>query len=110
MFSQLFDLEYKRDGKEAFGFYLAYFLLLLLSSGLIGAVFASDFNSGIILGQYFAIIVVTGLSFMILFKKNQISNFGLVLIAIVAGIAAAIGGGLLGLIPTAYLTTRNIKN
>ena len=41
MFSQLFDLEYKRDGKEAFGFYLAYFLLLLLSSGLIGAVFAT---------------------------------------------------------------------
>ena len=110
MFSQLFNLEYERDGKEAFGFYLAYFLLFILSSGLLGGVFASDYDSGVILGQYLAIIAVTGLSFMILFKKNQINNFGLVLIAIVAGIAAVFGGALLGLIPTAYLTTRNIKN
>ena len=106
MFKNLFDFEKERNGREALGFYLAYLVIIVFSSGLMGALLMLDFDAGVIAGTRFAIFACTTLSFVVLYKKNQLKNYGLVLIALSAGICAAIAGALLGLIPTSYLTTK----
>lgn len=106
MFSKLTDYSYKRNTKEAVGFYIAYLLLVTLLSALAGALFGGDFQSGWQLGTKVAVIVSTLLSFILLFKRKLIGNFGYILLAILAGILAYFGGGLLGLIPAAYISTK----
>lgn len=111
MFKNLTDFSYKRTNKEAFGFYLAYFLLLVLIGFLIGAVIGivsteNAFQLGLRAGQVFAIIFTVGLSFMVLSKKKLLNKFGYILLALLAGVLAIFGGALLGLIPVAYLTKK----
>ena len=108
MFKDLFVLEKDRTAKEAFGFYLGYFVLILLVSFVIGYIGGSiglmDYDSAYFSGWMGSIIFCFVLSFGILFKKKMLKS-GFVLMAIFSGILAVLGGGLLGLIPTAYLTT-----
>ena len=108
MFSKLFDLRLKRTGKQAFGFYVVYLLLLLLVAmllgGVVGLISGLGFQAGLKVGQLMAIIVCLVVSFMILNYKKSLSP-GNVILALLAGILAMVGGGLLGLIPVAYLTT-----
>lgn len=107
MFSKLTDYSYKRNAKEAVGFYIAYFLLIILFSWLTGVLFGgSDLQANWQLGTKVAVVISTGLSFILLFKKNLKSNFKYILLAILSGILAYYGGGLLGLVPVAYISTR----
>lgn len=106
MFKHLTNFGYKRNTKEAFGFYLAYLVLVLLVGGLAGAMFATDFSSGVIVGTRVAVVVSVFLSCVVLYKKNLFNNFGYLLLVAVSGIAAYFGGGILGLIIPAYLSTR----
>jgi len=111
MFKNLTDFSHKRSGKEAFGFYLAYLVLIMLLGGLLGGIMGlvmggGSFELGLRLGNLTAVLVVLGLSFAVLAKKNLMGNFGMILVAVVSGLLAFLGGGLLGLIPTAYLTTK----
>ena len=111
MFKNLTDFSYKRTRKEALGFYLSYLLLIIIVGGLIGALAGlvigeGSFEIGLRFGNIVAILTVLGLSFAILKKKNLLNNFGYILLALVSGILAFLGGGLLGLIPAAYLTTK----
>jgi len=112
MFKNLLDLEYKRTWLQAIGFYLAYFLFIVilgfLAGALIGLAFSGSnlFGIGVQIGNIMAIIICLALSFTILYKKNQLKSFGLILLALLSGILAFFGGGLLGLIPAAFLTTR----
>ena len=115
MFKDLLLFEMDRTPKEALGFYLAY----LLAAALLGALlsflllfpnassmtFAEGIQAGSAIGQYAAVIFCLALSFMILYKKKKLQSFGLVLIGILSGLCAIFLGGLLGLVPTAYLTT-----
>lgn len=64
------------------------------------------YNLGIIIGNIVAIVVSIGVSFLILKEKNLLGNLGFVLLALFSGILAAFFGGLGGLIPAAYLTTK----
>ena len=114
MFKDLLVFEKDRTPKEALGFYLAYLLLAALLGALLSyffvppdpsMTFAEEFQAGAAVGQYFAVIFCLALSFMILYKKKKLQNFGLVLVGILSGICAIFLGGLLGLVPTAYLTT-----
>jgi hypothetical protein len=114
MFNNLFVLEKERTGKEAFGFYLGYLLLLLLLSAFIGFfVFPPNPSLSLVenlekfaeAGGYFGIIFSLVLSFAVLFKKEKLQNFRLVIIALLSGVGAIILGGILGLVPAAYLTT-----
>ena len=114
MFKDLLLFEKDRTALEAFGFYLAYLLLLSLLGGLLGFLFvpydasmtvAEEFQAGALVGQYFAVVACFALSFFILYKKNRLNSFGLVLIGVLSGLCAVFLGGLLGLVPTAYLTT-----
>lgn len=120
VFNQLTNFGYIRSWKEAVGFYIAYLVLTMLISALISGVagnlllpatadFSEGFNLGLRIGPFVAAVVTLVLSFLILSKKRLMSNFGLILLAIVTGILGFWGGGLLGLIPTAYLTTRKIN-
>ena len=114
MFKDLLLLEKERTPKEALGFYLAYLLLIALLGGLISYLlvpydpsmtFADEFQAGAAVGQNAAVIFCLALSFMILYKKKKLQSFGLVLIGVLSGFCAIFLGGLLGLVPTAYLTT-----
>lgn len=117
MFNDLFLLEKVRTKKEALGFYFAYFLLLLLIGGLLAAGLTDPLGSveegvqrGQIVGYYFGVVACVLLSFLVLYKKGQLNSFGLILIALLSGLGVLVLGGLLGLIPAAYLTTKENKN
>ena len=114
MFKDLLMFEKDRTPKEALGFYLGY-LLLSLPLGALASFFfiklyspsssAEEFQAGVEIGGRAAVIFCLVLSFMILHKKKKLQNFGYVLVGILSGICAIFAGGLLGLIPVAYLTT-----
>jgi hypothetical protein len=111
MFNNLTDFGYQRSTKEAIGFYIAYLFLiiilgLILAFGL-GSIMQKDaYNFGLIIGNVVAIVVSLGVSFLILKEKKLLGNSGFILLAILSGVLATILGGLGGLIPAAYLTTK----
>lgn len=111
MFRNLTDFSYKRSLKEAIGFYLGYLLLIVLASMILGGVSGLVLGDrstevGFRIGNLVAVITVLTLSFVILSKKDLLANFGMILVALLSGILAFFGGALLGLIPTAYLSTK----
>lgn len=111
MFKNLTNFGYQRNTKEAIGFYLAYFLLVVLVCVILGALVglivpSSSFNTGLILGTALAVIASIGISILILKEKNLLGSFPLLLLALLAGILAIFIGALGGFIPVAYLTTR----
>ncbi|MBU0569816.1 hypothetical protein KKB40_03470 [Patescibacteria group bacterium] len=82
---------------------------------VVGAIFAGvgvlvtqndTFDFGLRIGNIIAIIISIGLSFLILKEKKLLSNFGFILLALLSGLLALFIGGLGGLIPAAFLTTR----
>jgi hypothetical protein len=111
MFERLTDLEFKRSGKQAFGFYLAYFLLFIVIAFLVGAVFynGQDQEGAVKIGTIWG-MRVSSLGSLILgllvFQKKGMLSFGKILLVVIAGILGYIGGALLGLIPVAWLTTQ----
>ena len=109
MFQKLFTFEYKRTPLQAFGFYLAYFLLTLLLAFFAGALsvpFGTDFEQGRLIGAYVAMVSSMVLSGLILYKKNLYKDFGYIILLLIAGALGFAFGGLAGKIPVAYLTTR----
>jgi len=111
MFRNLTDFSYKRTGKEALGFYIGYLVFIVVVGAILGGVLGlvlgeESFEIGLRVGNILAILATLALSFLILSKKKMMNNFGLILLALLSGLLAFIGGGLLGLIPTAYLTTK----
>ena len=111
MFKNLTDFAYKRSGKEALGFYLGYLILIVVVGALAGGLFGlasgqENFELGLRIGNIIGILASLGLSFAVLSKKGLMNNFGLLLLALLSGLLAFIGGGLLGLIPASYLTTK----
>ena len=111
MFSNLTDFSVKRTIKQAIGFYIAYLILIALSGGLIGSFIGlitrnGNFDTGLTMGTYAAVIFSVVISFAIVYKKNLLGNLLYLILVILSGILAFGGGGLFGLIPAAYLTTR----
>ena len=118
MFKDLLLFEKVRTKKEALVFYLAYLLLLILLSSLAGYLRGlispagspeEAFQRGVESGAFWAVISCLVLSFLILYKKKLLNHFGLLLIAVLSGVAAIFGGALIGLPFVAYLTTRENK-
>lgn len=113
MFRNLTNFSYQRSAKEAVGFYLAYLLLSAIGnvflSGVLGVAtqdYFFDFQYGSKAGNLLAIVISFGTSIVILKSKKLLGSFSLILLALVSGIMAVFVGGLGGLIPAAYLTTR----
>lgn len=117
MFANLTDFSAKRTGKQALGFYLAYLVLgLILGAifGLLGGIFlargntdSAAYTAGVQGGMLVAIFYPIVISFLVLRGKKLTGNFSYILLAVLSGILGYFGGALLGLIPAAYLTTRN---
>lgn len=118
MFKNLFDFTYRRTVKEAFGFYLAYLLLILISGIILGGTlggffttedtFEAGYDFGLKIGIFFAVIVCLYISISLVVKKKLYTNFGFVLLSLCSGILALFGGALLGLIIPTYFTTRQV--
>lgn len=118
MFSHLFDLGFKRTGLQALGFYIVYLIIVILATGLIAGILspisgATSFEEGLAFGQKVGLGIVlalcVGLSVAVLHGKKQLAHAGYLLLVLASGFLAVIGGGVLGLIPAAYLTTLPIK-
>lgn len=122
MFHNLSDLSYKRSFVQAIGFYIFFLIFFLICGiylvGIIGFAFkvmrANPINKihARTLGHLVAMFACPILSFTLLHKKNQLTNPIMVFIAILSGLLTFFGGAALGLLPTAFLTTRqpNIKD
>lgn len=116
MFDKLFDFSYQRTKMQAFGFYLAYFILGLLIGGIISGVAAGflyhpglsykeGFKIGAKIGSIVALAYNTTLIVLLMKSKKLLKNFSAVLLALTGIFFSMILGNLLGLIPTAILTT-----
>jgi hypothetical protein len=114
IFNNLTEFGYQRSTKEAIGFYIAYFFLLIIIGALLALVLGSTIQNatyaygyGLIIGNIVAIIASLVISFLILKEKNLLGNTGFILIALLSGVLALFFGALGGLIPAAYLTTKS---
>lgn len=111
IFNNLADFSYRRNTKEAIGFYIAY-LFLTIVPGIVlalalGSIMWNDtYGFGLTVGNIVAVVVSLGVSFLILKEKNLLGNSGFILLALLSGVLAIIFGGLGRLIPAAYLTTK----
>lgn len=124
MFTHLTQFEYKRSKKEAFGFYIAWFGFLLLVTSLIGALAGllvptevevgqslfegKAFELGLKMGTMFATLFSLAFSILICRAKGIISQFSSVVLIVLSGVLGLVGGGLLGFIIPAYLSTKDI--
>ena len=111
IFKNLTDFGYQRSTKEAIGFYIAYLFLIIIFGALIGfglgSIMQNDtYGFGLRVGNIIAVVVSLGISFLILKEKKLLGNFGFILLALLSGVLSIILGGLGGLIPAAYLTTK----
>ncbi|MDE2589281.1 MAG: hypothetical protein KGL95_06410 [Patescibacteria group bacterium] len=106
MFKNLLNFKVKRTGKQAIGFYLAFLLFNSLFGAALALTFAGDYNSGVTVGAYGALLVVVVLSVLILRERKRYKSYFFLVFVVVALILTRIGGSLLGLIPLAYLTTK----
>ena len=109
MFSYLMDLKFQRTGKQAVGFYLAYILLIGIAGALLGGLYSliigtPGYDVYGRIGHFVAVVAVIGLSASIVYKKNILTFKGVFLV-LLSGILALFLGSLVGVIPTAYLST-----
>lgn len=117
MFNKLTDFSYKRNKKEAFGFYLAYFFLALIIGACMGAVlntssspmtFEEGFNAGmdsVVLPAVIMLYIAT-ISVLVLIKRKLHHKFLYLVLVGVACLLSVFGGALLGLIIPAIMTTK----
>lgn len=112
MFERLADFGYVRSKKQALGFYIAYFVTVVLSLTFIGFILARAFpvvftaDNSFALGVLGACTIFTLLSFLILRDKKLLKRFSSVVYLILTLIAAICGGSTLALVVVAFLTTR----
>jgi len=114
MLTKLTNFNYKRTFLEAVLFYIAYLILLFLLTFSVAASLSS-FIAEFYLDAHMAgvIIVTIGsiiLSFLILLEKNLLGNFPCLLTVLLAGFLAFLFGAFVGMIPVAFLTTKQPKS
>lgn len=115
MFKNLTNFSLKRSFKEALGFYLAYLILAILvstvSAAILGIILSIEKDSayafGIKIGMVSSILFSLILS-VVLLKQKRLNNFIHLLFPLVSAVLALLGGGLLGLIVPAYLSTKDV--
>ncbi len=118
MFKNLTNFSYKRNWKEAVGFYLAFFLVGVIVGAIAGALvgiqsgaktFDEGYTAGLGAGAVVTIVYSLAIAFTVLIQRKLHANFGYIVLALFSGLLAAVGGGLLGLIIPAFMTTRGIS-
>lgn len=76
MFTKLTDFRHTRTPKEAIGFYIAYFIIIIVTAMIAGAIVGVGNNIELAakVGMAIAIIACMFLSYMIVQKKNLMNN------------------------------------
>jgi drug/metabolite transporter (DMT)-like permease len=117
MFQHLTDFAYQRTKKQALGFYIAYLALIIAIGGLLGIFIQetspSQKDTSVTLyytGSLLAILASLLLAITVAVSKRIYTQVSVILMIILSGVFGSIAGGMLGLIPVAYLTTRENKN
>lgn len=113
MFKHLSDFGYVRNVKEAIGFYLAWFLVILVAGVTIGFTVVllfidsvdAGYDVGVKIGTLTAIVIASALTVMVARTRNLPVLWLILATALTIGLAG-VGGSLLGLIVSAYLSTR----
>ena len=116
MFTHLTDFKFRRTTKQAVGFYIVYLMGTVLLAGLISYIYMSmsgqsfspedeSFSAGARVGSKVVMVIVLILSILILNAKKLTHNSRSIIIVLIAVAFTFVGGGLLGFIPVAYLTT-----
>lgn len=112
MFKNLFNFSYKRSFVEAIGLYIAYTVVAISISMLLAAVLGlatgneNSYEFGLRIGKIVAIVTTLSLSFVILRDKNLLGSFKYLILLLFSGLIAYAFGGMFGLIPVAFLSTR----
>ncbi len=126
-FVALGALSYARTPAQAFGFYLAYLMLVLELSLIVGAAvgvatgaiipsafydFGSWLTNGVLgimiqAGWVLSILMCLGIGALILRYKGVYQNFSLIMLVILGGVLAVFFGAFIGLIPIAYITMKD---
>jgi hypothetical protein len=111
MFSNLGNFEFKRNWKQAIGFYLAYgflgFLFGVLAGGMAGSLDPDHAQQlGVKAGRITGVIYCLALAVITASKKSLLSSFKVLVLVVLSPLVALFLGALGGLIPVAYLTTR----
>ena len=115
MFEHPFDFAYKRSVVQAVGFYLFYFVALVLLAIAVGflMVFGGvsvPEDSPNLINQLTAIIPIVILSFLLLARKKLTKDaVAIVLVVLAVAVSYYFSSGVLGLVFLAYLTTRESK-
>ena len=113
MFSNLTAFAMVRTGKQALGFYIVYLVIAIIVGGIaggLGGLITSaaqepvDMQVGVKWGAAAAVVYVILIGMIIVIRKKL--GIGYVILALVGGLLALVGGGVLGLIPAALMTTR----
>lgn len=119
MFNNLVDFSYKRNWKEAVGFYLAYLVLGVILAAIAGGLssffseigtFEQGYNQGVKAGSVTGVIFCLLISIVLLKQKKLFINFGYIILALLGVILSLLGGLLFGLMIPAYLTTKPKPN
>ncbi|MFH1389762.1 MAG: hypothetical protein ABIH56_03455, partial [Candidatus Margulisiibacteriota bacterium] len=117
MFKKLFDYGYERNIIEAIGFYIAYFIIVVIGASLFTAIVERMFRIfGVVMsygasasaGNLIAIVTTIILVIVVVKEKKAFKHFGFILLGATAAILSYYGGAVVGLIPIAYLTTLSI--
>jgi len=111
MFENIFSFGLQRTTKQAWGFYLGHLAILIFSGFILGFVYGitqqgSAFNSGISVGVVIAVVYVAVISFFMLKQKGMARKFKYIILALCGVALSAGGGGVLGLIIPAVLSTK----
>jgi hypothetical protein len=118
MFTGLLEFQKQRTAKQAIGFYISWVLVGIILGGIVGLIgvqiadiignapsnFAQGFKVGAKWGPLAAIPFFLTLGLLVTVKKKL--GFSSYLLALISPCLAGFGGTLLGLIPVAYLTTK----
>ncbi len=112
MLTKMTDFGKKRTWGQAIFFYIFYVITTLILSYVIAIFLALIINRldpeiGWKIGTITAIASSAIISLLILKTKKLMAHVGFLTLALLSALAAFLGGGILGFLIPAYLTTRN---
>lgn len=111
IFQKMLDFSSQRNAKEALLLYLAYLVFVVLCSAIVGMLFGllagGSPQATVTAGAFTSSVVTFTLAILFLDKKKLAeTNFMYLILALTTPFLAFFGGGLIGLVPVAYLATR----
>ena len=118
MFNNLMDFKYKRNGLQALGFYIVFFIIGVLLGGVVSGLiqfnssadFQTQLNLGIKIGAYVALVYFTLLAFTIIIVKKIYKSALAIILFLLTIIGTMLIGGSLGCIFPAILSTFEAKD